>query len=150
MSSFAQIVLALFVIFHGIAFGAGVYEMRMVTSAWVESLLKGGNETHPDSGRKFWGFVTTGPLTLLTLASLFLAWKIPGAQGEWWRAAAWITLAERLLTFTYFIPTMVKLQGGRVAPDKTKAVAARWATVNYLRLALSLVAWLTALRAFGI
>ncbi len=31
-----------------------------------------------DVGRKFWAFVTTVPLTLLTLANLFLA-----LQGRW-------------------------------------------------------------------
>jgi hypothetical protein len=148
--TFASVILCLFVINHGIAFGAGLYEMRMVTPAWIDAVLAGRDEKFPDAGRRFWGMVTTAPLTLLTLAGLFLAWKTPGAQGAWWRAAVLVTLAERVLTFSYFIPTMVRLQGGKVAPAKAPAVAARWANVNYLRMALSLAAWLAALRAFSL
>src|SRR4051812_2464264 len=91
-------ILTLFVINHGIAFGAGLYEMRMVTPAWIDSILNDRDEKFPDAGRKFWGMVTTLPLTLLTLVSLYPAWKTPGAQGDWWRTAAFITLAERILT----------------------------------------------------
>ena len=150
MSTFASTILGLFVINHGIAFGAGLYEMRMVTPAWIEAVLRGSDEKFPDAGRKFWGMVTTVPLTLLTFASLYLAWKIPGAKGQWWLTAAFITLAERFMTFAYFIPTMVRLQGQRVPAVKIQRVALRWANVNYVRMLLSLGAWMAALKAFSL
>ena len=78
----------LFVINLGIAFGAGVYEHRVVVSQWVTSSPEAGAHWNPgvarqdDTGRRFWGFVTTVPLTLLTLANLFFAWRAPGPAGS--------------------------------------------------------------------
>ena len=60
----------LFVINLGIAFGAGLYEHRIVVPRWIDS--SAGTGTHwnaeaarrDDTGRRFWAFVTTLPLTL--------------------------------------------------------------------------------------
>jgi len=110
----------------GIAFGAGLYEIRIVVAPWIDSVLRGEPARFPDTGRKFWAFVTTGPLTLLTLASLVAAWQTPGARGAWWLGAAVITLVERIMTFSFFIPTMLKLQRGQISPEsKVKAIASQ-------------------------
>ena len=69
-----DIVLWLFVIFGGIAVGAGLYEMRVNVPRWFTPA--GGSSasvnveaiTTDDAGRRFWAYVTTGPLTLLTVA----------------------------------------------------------------------------------
>jgi|SRR6187399_2286597 len=141
----------LFVINHGIALGAGLYESRMVVSPWLDAVLRGDDARLVDSGPRFWAFVTTMPLTLLTLASLVAAWQTPGARGAWWLGAASVTLVERIMTFSYFIPVMLKLQRGQVPPSaKVRASATRWANLNHLRSVLSLVAWLAALRAFSL
>ncbi len=151
----STILLWLFVINLGIAFGAGLYEHRIVVSRWIRSPAAKGVEwdaaaaRQDDTGRRFWGFVTTGPLTLLTLASLVVAWRSAGAVRGWWLAAGITALADRLFTFSYFIPTMVKLMGGTDAPTAA-ARAQRWANLNYLRHALVLVAWLASLRAFAL
>jgi hypothetical protein len=141
----------LFVVNHGIAFGAGLYEMRIVVPPWLDSVWKGQAGRFPDAGPRFWAFVTTGPLTLLTLASLVAAWQTPGARGSWWLGAAVTTLVERVMTFAYFIPTMLKLQRGQIAPEsEVKATASQWVKLNYVRAALSLGAWIAALRAFAL
>jgi hypothetical protein len=102
-----------------------------------------------DTGRKFWGIVSTGPLTLLTLANLFAAWRASGGVRGWWLAAALAALTDRVFTFAYFIPSMVRLMG---APDSPESVAAatRWSNLNYLRHAIVLVAWLAALKTFAV
>ena len=146
-----EILLWLFVVNLGIAFGAGLYESRMVVSPWIAAVSRGDVASHPDSGRQFWVFVTTGPLTLLTLASLVAAWQTQGAIGRWWLVAAVFTLVERIMTFAFFIPQMLRLQRGQVVPpSKVKAVATRWANLNHLRSALCLAAWLAALKAFSL
>src|SRR5207237_8947478 len=43
---------------------------------------------HDDRGRRFWAFVTTVPLTLLTLASLFAASRASGPLRKWWLVAS--------------------------------------------------------------
>lgn len=145
----------LFVINLGIAFGAGLYEHRIVLSSnWI-TISAAGAHWHgdvaraDDTGRRFWVFVTTIPLTLITFANLYAAWHSTGPVRFWWLAAALAAVAERALTFSYFIPTMVGLTN---APDSPQAVATaiRWSHLNYLRHAIVLVAWLAALRAFGL
>ena len=59
-------------------------------------------------------------------------------ERDWWLAAALAALADRALTFAYFIPTMIGLMN---ASDSPAAVAAaeRWMRLNYLRHALVLI-----------
>ena len=94
-------------------------------------------------------FVTTVPLTLLTLANLFLAWRASGPERVWWLAAALTLLAERLFTFSYFIPTMVGLLG-REDSVEAAATALRWSNLNYQRHLLTLAGWLAALKTFSV
>lgn len=151
----STIVLWLFVINLGIAFGAGVYEHRIVVSRWISASPESGAHWNAeaarqdDTGRKFWAFVSTIPLTLLTLMNVFGAWGATGAVRGWWLAAALAALADRAFTFSYFIPTMVGLMR---APDSLESVAAatRWETLNYLRHAIVLAAWLASLKTFAV
>src|SRR2546425_7494290 len=91
----------LFVINLGIVCGAGLYEARIVVPLWAsappESLRS------PDSGRRFWAFVTTVPLTLLTLGNLVVGLATHGPRRRWLLAAVSLILIERALTFSYFI-----------------------------------------------
>ena len=74
-----DLLLWLFVINHGIAFGAGLYEQRVILPQWFSRSSESGIRVNSaamrrtDTGRRFWTFVTTVPLTLLTLANLVAA-----------------------------------------------------------------------------
>jgi hypothetical protein len=144
----------LFVINLGLAFGAGVYEHRIVVPRWMTSSEFSGRHWNAasarrdDTGRQFWAFVTTVPLTLLTLANLFGACRASGPVRWWWLAAGLAALADRVLTFSYFIPTMVGLMRAVDSPDSV-AVATRWSNLNHVRHVMVLMAWLTALKAFA-
>jgi hypothetical protein len=145
----------LFVLNLGIAFGAGLYEHRIVVSRWISDSSGSGTRWNAeavrqdDTGRRFWVFVTTVPLTLLTIANVWAAWGAPAGLRTWWRAAAFAALADRVFTFAYFIPTMIALMN---APDSPQVVAAatRWSNLNYLRHAFVLAAWLASLKAFAV
>jgi hypothetical protein len=146
------LLLWLLVINLGIAFGAGLYEHRIVASQWLTSSPDSGAHWHPDiarrddTGRRFWAFVTTIPLTLLTLANLYAAWHAAGSVRGWWIAAGLFALADRALTFVYFIPAMIRLMKAADSPGSV-AAAMRWWRLNYLRHAIVLTAWLASLRA---
>lgn len=152
--SIARGLLWLFVIFLGITVGAGIYERRITVPRWLSSSEGSGRHWNADAarqddpGRRFWVFVTTLPLSLLTVASLIIAWRAPGPLRGWWLASAVLALGDRILTFSYFIPTMIGLMR---ESDSSESVmrASRWANLNYLRLAIALAAWLTALNAFS-
>ena len=151
MPTFTQALLWLFVIDLGIASGAGLYEQRMIVPQWFS-----GSPPHVDAeamrrtdpGRKFWAWVTTVPLTLLTVASLVVAWRLQGPARDWWLAAAVITVGERIGTFGFFIPTALKLMNAEILPDFVAApLASNWARLNLVRGALSLAGWLASLKA---
>jgi anthrone oxygenase-like protein len=140
------ILLWLFGLDLGIAFGAGIYEGRIVVPQWEDT----PPQTWPNTGLKFWAYVTTVPLTLLTLASLVAAWRDQGPRRYWWLGAVAITVAERSATFSYFIPTMIRLMGTEDLPEaEVKATLSQWRGLNYGRHALTLAAWLAALKALS-
>ncbi len=136
----------LFVINLGIVCGAGLYEARIVVPLWASSPPE--SLRSPDSGRRFWAFVTTVSLTLLTLGNLVAGLATHGPRRGWLLAAVALILIERALTFSYFIPTMLRLQrSSTLAAPTVKEKLSQWARLNYLRNALTLAAWVAALRA---
>ena len=151
METAATIALWLFVINLGTVFGAGIYEHRILIAHWLSSTPESGVHwsaeaaRRDDVGLRFWAFASTWPLTLLTVANLGIALGASGAARTWWLTAALVALIDRILSFGYFIPRMVKLMK---APDRPESVAAatRWVTLNHLRHAIVLIAWLLALK----
>ena len=150
----SAITLWLFVINLGVAFGAGLYEHRIVVPRRITPQAPGRWNAEAalldDTGRRFWAFVTTVPLTLLTVANLLVAWQAAGTAqrlvARGWFAAA---LADRVFTFSYFIPTMIGLMG-KASSGESVAVATRWWSLNYLRHLIVLTAWLASLKAFAL
>ncbi|WP_342375198.1 DUF1772 domain-containing protein [Myxococcus stipitatus] len=147
--SAAEIILWLLVLNLGLSFGAGLYEHRIVLPRWLDAqgMHWFSEEARRDNvGLRFWAFVSTGPLTLLTLASGFFALRATGALRVWWLAAVAMVLADRLLTFSYFIPTMMRLMQ---AADSSESVASAvlWSRLNHLRHGLVAAAWFCALQA---
>jgi hypothetical protein len=153
--STSRLLLWLFVINLGIALGAGLYELRIVVPQWLAASPEGVQHWHgeaarrADTGRRFWVFVTTAPLTLLTLANLVAGWRATGRARGWWLGAGAAAVADRAITFGYFIPTMARLMD---APDSPQSVAtaAQWAQLGHLRHGVLLAALLAALRAFSL
>ena len=140
-----MILLWLLVINLGVAFGAGLYESRVVVPAWVSM----APSTWPNTGILFWAYVTTGPLTLLLLLNAIRARRERSPRRRPWLASVVVLTLERLATFAYFIPTMVRLMGeGATTPDVV-ATLEQWMLLDYGRHALTLAAWLLALRALA-
>ncbi|NTX04489.1 DUF1772 domain-containing protein [Myxococcus sp. CA040A] len=149
--SAAEIFLWLFVLNLGVSLGAGLYEHRIVLPRWLDAT---GAHWFAEAARqdnvglRFWAFVSTGPLTLLTLASLFFATRATGPLRTWWLAAAVVALVDRLLTFSYFIPTMMRLMQASDTPASVES-AMLWARLNHLRHLLVAGAWFASLQALS-
>jgi hypothetical protein len=148
-----EILLLLFIVNLGIAFGGGLYETRIVLPLWFGKLANGSYEANGeamrniDTGRKFWGFVTTVPLTLITITNLVFAFRAPSPSHGWWLVAAVIILFERIGTFVFFIPSAIRLQHSeRFPPAKTSRMILWWMRMNYLRNALTFAGLLLALK----
>src|SRR5258708_27581851 len=145
----------LFVLNQGIAVGAGLYEQRLVLPLWFVPSpggprVDGEAMRRIDSGRRFWAFVTTGPLTLLTLIGLFAVGSAEPPVRPWWTAALALSVAERTLTFGYFIPRALRLMRNDTDSKTASHLAARWLRANHLRILLALAGWLAALRALSL
>lgn len=138
-----SIFLWLFVINLGIACGAGLYEARVVIPQWADLPPK----TWPNTGLMFWVYVTTIPLTLLTIANLIAVWLDSSPRRKWWLGAAGIVLLERIATFSYFIPTMLGLTSSELPEAEVKATLSQWLFFNHGRHVLTLCGWLMALKA---
>ena len=85
----------------------------------------------------------------MTIANLWVAWQASGQIRTWWLIAALAALGDRIFTFSYFIPQMIGLLGAADSPE-ARARSLRWAHLNYVRQALVLVAWITALQSFAL
>ena len=149
MLFYDEILLWLFVMNIGIVFGAGIYEARIIVSEWANSP---STYRWPDTGQKFWVFVTTVPLTILCLANLIAAYFFHGVGGDWWLISSIIIVIERIFTFSYFIPKGLKLQQGTesISKPQLKRMATQWNHLNYIRLTITLIAWILALEAFSL
>jgi len=152
----AAVCLWLFVITLGTAFGAGIYESSVVLPQWLTR--SGDGDCHWDAeaarranaGRTFWAYVTTGPLTLLTLISVAAAWHTPGTVKVWWLAATAAAFLERAVTFAYFLPKMLALMRAESPVHSgITAQATAWVRLNHLRHGLTLAAWLASLIALS-
>jgi hypothetical protein len=146
MQTLCSILLWLLVIFLGISFGAGLYESRIVVPMWRES----PPETWVNTGTAFWAFVTSGPLTLIVVACLFVVRRFEGALRPWWLAALCVALVERVTTFAYFIPTMISLQQQTGSSGDVSSTLATWSLLDHGRHLLTLAAWLLSLRALSL
>jgi hypothetical protein len=130
----------------GIAFGAGVYEARVVVPRWADLPPK----DWPNTGLLFWVYVTTVPLTLLAFANLIAAWLDKSVRRKWWLSAVFIVLIERLATFSYFIPTMINLTSSDLPEAEVAARLSQWLFLNHGRHLLTLARWLMALKALSL
>lgn len=151
-----KILLWLFVLDLGVSLGAGLYESRIEVPRWLVETEPGryrwdrGAAVAADAGLRFWVFVSTVPLTLLTLAGLAALRYAPDPVRSWWLAAVAAGLAERAMTFGYFIPTMLKLlEPGVYGEQEAAATAALWADLGWLRHAANAVSLGAALKAFA-
>lgn len=150
--SLPNIVLWLFVLVLGTSFGAALYEARVVLPLWTHTVTGAFQwaadlSRRTDAGRRFWVFVTTGPLTALAVASVLLAGEEASGRREWWMTAAAVILVERIATFAYFIPAILKLQRATPGDLTVNSSVSRWIALNYFRLTFLFIGWLASLRA---
>jgi hypothetical protein len=157
MEYIPEVLLWLFIINLGTTFGAGIYEMRIILPQWFKRKpnkqfqlnIKAMKET--DVGRKFWVFVTTIPLTLLTIGNLIVALQSNGQRHNWWLASSLIILVDRIGTFVFFIPTIIKLENSEnLSQSKVTSTILLWTRLNYVRNALTLIGLILALRVLSL
>ncbi len=142
------------VIALGLQTGAGIYETRVIVPLWSasppESVIAFVSQSmRPDSGRRFWIFLT--PLTgVICLLNLILALLTKTGHGAYWLTASALGIAVIIVTFAYFVPVLLKLpEASKRPPDEVQSTVRLWVRLNYVRAVVLIAAWLAALKAFG-
>jgi hypothetical protein len=151
-----KLLLWLYVLNLGIACGAGLYESRVLWPSWLSGSEASGYSwnraaaVQDNVGLRFWVYVSTVPLTLLTLAGLVAVWYVPPPVRHWWLVALTAGLLERGMTFGYFIPTMIRLMTeGALTDAQASSQALQWARLGYVRHAANVIGLLTTLKTFA-
>ncbi len=154
----SSIALWLFVVLLGLDLGAGIYEARIVVPRWssgIPETLQSGNpygSVAIDAGVRFWAIMTSA-VAAAALLSLVLGLLAPVPQRPWQIFASLAELVAVAMTLLYFRPTLVRLFMGHGAGLSATAIASsvrRWVMWSMVRIAISLLAWLAALRALAL
>jgi hypothetical protein len=96
------------------------------------------------------GVRNDGALTLLTLASLAVTWEVREFAEKVVARGSGHYASKRIGTFSYFIPTALKLLRAETSSATRSAMAPLWMRLNWLRASLSLAGWLAALKALSL
>jgi hypothetical protein len=160
--SIAHILLWLFVIVLAIVIGGGLYEALVVVPLWSgappESVLAyyHHNVANPqfvlNQGGRFWLFFT--PLNgLLAIAVLISGLRTHGPHRTWRTVGTILVIIVVAFTFAWFVPNIILLTGQGVtqlSAEQVETLTNWWVRLNWVRAVLSIVAWISALRALSI
>jgi hypothetical protein len=148
------IFLVLFIFFIQFGMGGGLYEVLVIYHRWKKDVTPENlAQKLQDSGqaaatRRFWPIISP-PLSLLSIINIVLAWQYTGLARTSWLTAALIIFIDRIITFAYFVPTMMRKFEH---PEKMEAKQLRkavlvWTFLSPIRLLFELSAWSLALWA---
>lgn len=148
----AEILLWLFVINLGIAFGAGLYEQSIIRFTRLDSHVRVNGDAQYRRGPKILGLRhdrSAYPCLRWQVLSSLGQREVRDKRGSSPQRSS--TLVERVATFAYFIPAALKLMRAETLPAaNAEAMASRWKGLNHVRSALALVGWLAALKALSL
>jgi hypothetical protein len=145
-----------YVVAIGIETGAGLFTSVAVFPVWTASpeIVIGWEPAMPyfvQEGAFF--MFSSSATTLLALVVLILNRRFPTEVRRWvvFSTATFLVIAA--WTGAYFLPVQTKMQGARGAllpRDQLAAMLGRFVGLNWLRQALLVAAFLTALHALGL
>jgi hypothetical protein len=157
-----DILLWLFVILSGIVVGGGLYEMRVIVplwansppeSAWYWEVQRIANPQYaPNSGLRFWVFVTPGHL-LLSLATLIAGWKARRERRKWLFASTIGFIILHTSALVWFVPVITQILNSRSLGIPAEQVVAKthmWVTLSWVRAVFGFTAFVAGLRALSI
>jgi len=147
-NSLAQALLFLLVLLMGFELGAGLYEARVLVPLWApdpQAAYKFAVD-HPafatHAGPQWWIFLT--PLTAVVAlgCAIFAGWLSP-AQIGLARIGAIVVAGMAVVTFAWFVPNIIELQGEGVlllTAEHAKSRGTLWASLNWVRGGVMLAA----------
>ena len=131
-----------------LSMGGGLYEILVIYPNWKHNVhprtLRDKLESsgQNNAAKRFWPLVS--PLqALLAMVNIALACWHHGVGQGYWLAAAIIIFVTRVITFSYFIPVMVRkiMQPEKFDAGTLQAIVKQWTDLSPLRLAPEFAAW---------
>jgi hypothetical protein len=154
MTLTALVLLWVFTIVLGLDLGAGFYETRVNLAGWAKAFTSRTADGDaymrfsPSAGKRLWMVLT--PLTgLVAFATLISAIQTRGPVRPWMIGASGLELAVVATTLGWFAPNIIRLLNNYLEMHQGEVVSMVrvWVSLNRVRVGLTLVAWLAALRA---
>ena len=135
--------------------GGGLYEVLVIYPLWKNdvdpAMLSGKLQSSGQllAAKSFWPLVSPAQV-LLSIINIVLASQYSGAAHKYWLAAAVIVFIGLVITFSYFIPEMIRkiMQPENIEKARLAAIVKRWTALSPLRLVLEFTAWILLLMAW--
>ena len=148
------ILLVLFILFIQFGMGGGLYEFLVIYPRWRKNVSPANlAQKLQDSGqatanRRYWPFISP-VLTLLSIINIVLALQYTGPAHISWLTASLIIFINRVITFSYFVPTMIRKFGHpeKIDAEQLRKAVRVWTSLSPLRILIELSAWSFAIRA---
>lgn len=142
------ITLLLFFLTVTLSLGGGLYEILVIYPNWKHDVdphtlrAKLESSGQMNAAKRFWPLVSPAQ-GLLSIVNVILAWNYPGEAHGYWLTAAIAIFITRVITFSYFIPVMIRkiMQPEQVEAGSLKVIVKQWTALSPLRLLPELFAW---------
>lgn len=143
-----MILLILLLLSISLSLGGGLYEILVIYPNWKidvqPSTLTGKLHSSGQmfAGTRFWPLISPAQV-LLSVITIIIAWRYSGPAAAPWLAAGITIFVSRVVTFSYFIPVMLKyiMKPEQVEPVRLRNIVKRWTALSPLRLLPEAIAW---------
>ncbi|HVS92168.1 MAG TPA: hypothetical protein VHE59_09065 [Mucilaginibacter sp.] len=131
-----------------LSMGGGLYEILVIYPNWKHDVdphtLR--DKLHlsgmMNAAKRFWPLVSPAQV-LLSMINIIMACTYHGAGLACWLTAAVLIFLNRIFTFSYFIPVMIRqiMQPERIEAGRLKAIVKQWTALSPVRLIPEFAAW---------
>ena len=132
-----------------LSMGGGLYEIVVIYPGWKHDVSPLTLRTKLESSgqilavKRFWPIVSPAQV-LLSVINIFIAVNQAGDARTYWLAAAVTVFIGRVITFSYFIPVMIRkiMKPESIEATRLRAIVKQWTDLSPLRLVIELFAWI--------
>jgi hypothetical protein len=128
--------------------GGGLYEILVIYPGWKHDVnpltLRAKLESSGQflAAKRFWPIVSPAQV-LLSVINVLLAWNYTGGARAYWLAAGVAVFINRVITFGYFIPVMIRkiMQPETIEATRLRGIVRQWTALSPIRLVIEVFAW---------
>jgi len=132
-----------------LSMGGGLYEILVIYPGWKHDVGPLTLRTKLESSgqilaaKRFWPIVSPAQV-LLSVINIFIALNQAGDARTYWLAADITVFIGRVITFSYFIPVMIRkiMNPEAIETTRLRAIVKQWTDLSPLRLLIEFFAWI--------